>query len=105
MTGKDRREQALIEVENCVCRDRQATHGDAEDNFADIAKLWSVYTGIGFTAQDVAAMMILMKIARMKTSPDHRDNWIDAAGYAVCGAGIVAAKKQIDKLDTAVKRA
>ena len=56
MNGAARRKEALAEVEGCVCRDRQSTHGDAEDNFADIAKMWSVYTGTTFKAQDVAAM-------------------------------------------------
>lgn len=93
MTGTQRRQDALKEVENCVCKDRQSTHGDAEHNFHDIAKLWSTYTGTPLTPQDVAAMMILVKIARMRSSPDHRDNWIDAAGYAICGAGITQAKQ------------
>lgn len=94
MTPTDRRKEAIAEVQSCVCRDRQSTYGDAEDNFANIAKMWSVYTGTTFKAQDVAAMMILVKIARMRSSPDHRDNWIDAAGYAVCGAGIVKSKQE-----------
>ena len=67
MNGAARRKEALAEVEGCVCRDRQSTHGDAEDNFADIAKMWSVYTGATFKAQDVAAMMILVKVARMRS--------------------------------------
>jgi len=88
-TPADFRRQALREVEACVCRDRQATYGDAEDNFAHIAQMWGAYKGVTFSAGDIAAMMILVKVARMRTSPKHYDNWIDAAGYAICGAGIV----------------
>jgi len=27
-------------------------------------------------------MMIQLKLARIKTSPEHADHWIDVAGYA-----------------------
>lgn len=87
-TGTERRRAALKRVEGYVCRDRQATHGDAEDNFKQIAAYWSLYKGAEFTALDVAAMMALVKIARMRTSPSFVDNWDDLAGYAICGAGI-----------------
>jgi hypothetical protein len=35
---------------------------------------------------DVAAMLALLKIARLQQSPNHRDSWVDLAGYAACGA-------------------
>lgn len=89
-TGTERRRQILAEIEKCVCRDRQNTYGDAEDNFRQIARYWSEWKGVEFTALDVAAMMVFVKLARMKTSPFNLDNWIDAAGYAVCGGGIVS---------------
>ena len=46
-----------------------------------------------FTAHDVAAMMILLKVARLATSPDKWDNWVDIAGYAALG-GEVRPEKQ-----------
>jgi hypothetical protein len=91
-SGTELRRAALKRVEGYVCKDRQATHGDAEDNFNTIARLWSAYKGAEFNALDVAAMMALVKVARMKTSPHHLDNWDDLAGYAICGAGIVEKK-------------
>jgi hypothetical protein len=48
---------------------------------------------VEFNALDVAAMMALLKVSRMKTSPEHLDNWDDLAGYAICGAGLVEARK------------
>lgn len=89
-TGTERRRQILAEIEKCVCRDRQNTYGDAEDNLGQIARYWSEWKGVEFTALDVAAMMVFVKISRMKTSPLNLDNWIDAAGYAVCGGGIAS---------------
>lgn len=97
-TGTERRRQILAEIEKCVCRDRQNTYGDAEDNFAQIARYWSEWKGVEFTALDVAAMMVFVKLARMKTSPFNLDSWIDGGGYFVCGAGIVSkANEQAEK--------
>lgn len=73
-----------------VTKDRAADHGDMEDNFATIAALWSVYLSATVTAHDVASMMVLLKIARIRQNPSHADNWIDAAGYAACGGELVA---------------
>ena len=97
-TGTELRREALREVENCVCRDRQNTHGPAESNFASIAEFWTTYLRtrglIAATARiesfDVAEMSGLIKSARAAHNPHHRDNWIDRAGYAICGAGIIA---------------
>lgn len=99
MTGAERRSEILDQVRQCVCRDRQNTYGDAEDNFATIAKLWNTWIATWYVAcpgprldaRDVAMMSALIKVARAGTSPDHLDNWIDLAGYAVCGGGIVKA--------------
>ena len=66
---------------------RQDSYGNPEDSFERIANLWDAYlTGkyrseIDLTAEDVALMMTLMKIARMMTGSGHRDSYIDAAGY------------------------
>ena len=65
-----------------ITKDRQATHGQAEDNFANIARLWSAYLDHTITSQDVAILMTLLKIARYKHSPSHVDNAIDMCGYA-----------------------
>ena len=38
---------------------------------------------------DVANMMILLKLARAKQNPDHLDNFVDIAGYAACNYDII----------------
>lgn len=86
----------LLEAKKIVTQDREAEHGKAEDNFATIAKLWDAYlesrdnngASNGLGAVDVAAMMILLKVARISSNPNSRDNWLDTAGYAACGWGI-----------------
>ena len=35
--------------------------------------------------KDVAAMMALLKIARIASGTAKPDNWVDLAGYAACG--------------------
>lgn len=91
------RAQFLDEVEKLVCKDRNVTHGDAEDNFRVIADLWNVYLRNSKGAdntddlnnKDVAIMMCLFKISRLMTNVNNMENWLDLAGYAACGGGIV----------------
>ena len=40
------------------------------------------------TPVDVAAMMALLKLARVAEGHGKTDNWVDLAGYAACGAEI-----------------
>ena len=87
------RAQFLDEVEKLVCKDRNVTHGDAEDNFRVIADLWNVYIknskGEDLNNKDVAIMMCLFKVSRLMSNIDNLENWLDLAGYAACGGGIV----------------
>ena len=69
--------------------DRAAQHGDAEKNFGVIASYWSAHLDHPVTAADVAVMMTLMKLARIKANPAHLDSWIDGCGYLACGGEMV----------------
>ena len=82
------RSNILSTAKSYITRDRQADHGDAEDNFSRIAGYWSLHTGVTLTATDVAVMMALLKVARIKQNPQHVDNWVDGAGYFACGGEI-----------------
>lgn len=82
----------LNQAEQYVTKDRAADHGDMEDNFREIAELWTQYTGHTLHSSDVAVMMALLKIARLKSNKDNPDNWIDACGYLACGGELVAKK-------------
>lgn len=84
-----KRADILATASEYVTIDRAATHGDAEDNFRRIAELWNAYMGIDeITPIDVAVMLALLKMARIRSNPTHADNWIDIAGYAACGGEI-----------------
>lgn len=71
--------EEAIEV---VCGERQESYGHPVVNFSNIARLWGAYRGVAFSAQDVAMMMILLKIARNMNSKK-RDNLVDICGYAL----------------------
>lgn len=82
------RQQILSIAEEYITKDRAATHGEAENNFANIAALWSICLGTEVSMKQVALMMVLLKVAREAQSdnPDHYDNWVDMVGYAALGA-------------------
>lgn len=82
------RKECLDAAVDIVCKNRENTYGNPEDNFSVIAKLWSLYIDREITSSDVAVMMILLKIARIKGGNFKDDNYIDIAGYAACAAEI-----------------
>lgn len=82
------RADILEEAKRCVCGQREQDYGSPEDNFKTIANLWTTYKGTEFTAEDVAMMMALLKIARISTGTATRDSFVDLAGYAACGGEI-----------------
>lgn len=92
------RKEILTEAEKCVCGKREEDYGAPEDNFRTIAGFWSTYLMARGTkvlcAQDVAAMMALMKIARTVSGRQHDDSWIDIAGYAACGGELSEVKER-----------
>ena len=72
-----------------INRVEQKVIGDArEDSFDEIAALWSVYLGHPVIGEDVAMMMILLKVARVMKCVSIDDSLVDIAGYAACAAEI-----------------
>ncbi len=91
------REECLDEAKKNTTGQRQQDYGSPEDNFGRIAKLWSAYDGrVSFTAVDVAMMLALLKVARVKGSILHFDNYVDLAGYAACAAEIASEAVKLD---------
>ena len=87
------RSEILGIAKNHITKDRQATHGRPEDQFATIARIWAALVGHDYTPAQVAIMMAGLKLARAWSNPVHADNWIDLAGYAACGGEIATATK------------
>ena len=82
------RATVLDDAREAVLVDRAASHGDVEDNFRKIAKIWSARVGVEITPVQISIMMIDLKAVRAWGNPGHADNWVDIAGYAACGGEI-----------------
>jgi len=94
-TPQQIRADILDTAKEYVTKDRAADHGDMEDNFLTIAAYWNTHLGIYHIGpQDVAVMMTLLKLARIRQNEKHIDNWIDACGYMACGGEIVSEWRQ-----------
>lgn len=70
------------EAADLVSGDRAAAYGDAKANYEVVAGLWSAFLGVPISAQQAAIMMALLKIGRIATGSNKRDNFVDLAGYA-----------------------
>lgn len=63
--------------------DREQTYGDPRKNLDIVASMWSAYTGSDITAEDVCNMMVMLKVARLRNTPNHQDSMIDIIGYTL----------------------
>lgn len=89
------RSELLHAAEVCVCGQREEDYGTPEDSFRVIGELWETYikekcvgdpaAEVCIVPEDVAALLALLKIARIATGHGKSDNWVDLAGYAACG--------------------
>ena len=113
----------LDQAKKCVCGQREQDYGTPESNFQLIADLWNGYLGFtsyvleleeylmdlkdkgididinvpepkAIFPEDVAMMMALLKIARIKNGGGSGDSFVDLAGYAACGGEIWAGEKK-----------
>lgn len=90
-----------------VSGDRAKQHGNKVENHQNIAALWNAYLGWALvepiTAQNVAMMMALVKVARTKLGSHNLDDYIDLAGYAgVAGEIAEIQASHADELDTKI---
>jgi hypothetical protein len=81
----------LKEANAIIYGDREKTYGHPSKNLRTIATMWNSYLvacgamkedGGVIDEKDVAALMMLVKVARFANDPTHRDNLVDICGYA-----------------------
>ncbi len=100
----NKREECLRKACEIVNGQREKSYGTPENNFKVIAEMWSAYLDVDVSAVDVAMMMSLLKIARIRSGSFTKDSFIDLAGYAACGYeiatghGVSASDKSEDAL-------
>jgi len=83
------RGDCLLKAHDIINGERLDNYGKPENNFKLIAKFWSEYKGVDFTDVDVAMMMLLLKVARIKTGCGTMDSFVDAAGYVGLAADLL----------------
>lgn len=80
--------ESILDLAKQAVGDRGLNYGKPEENFDRIANLWNAYLlnkqDKALYAEDVACMMILLKVARLQNCPHHKDSIVDVAGYAAC---------------------
>ena len=74
------RAEILDTAKDLITGDRHEQHGEAHQNFARIAALWSIILNHDVDATQVALCMAWLKIARLIHGP-HEDSYVDAAAY------------------------
>ena len=89
------KEEILKKAKELISSDRNNTHGDAYRNHSEIAEFWNIFLDkklkpmASLTAEDVALMMVLMKISRnSQGKKSNIDNFIDMCGYAAIAGEI-----------------
>lgn len=95
------RTDILDRAADIVNGEREEQYGTPEASMDRIARMWNAYLiaiphGM-LAARDVAAMLALMKIARIRPGQCKLDTWIDLAGYAAIGG-------ELDEVPPMVKR-
>ena len=90
-----KKEEILKKAKEIISNDRNESHGDAFKNHAEIAEFWNIFLDkklqpmASITAEDVAIMMILLKISRHTQGEKFNlDNFIDMAGYSAIAGEI-----------------
>lgn len=98
-----RRSELLTEAEKITTQDRNKSYGEPDEDFQRIAAIASAmgfrveYDSHDFrslTGSDVARFMIALKLSRLAWMPEHRDSWLDIAGYAGCGYETASLEKE-----------
>ena len=92
------RPEILDAAKKCVTGQREQDYGSPERNFERIAGLWNAYLGAKTVdAVDVAMMLALLKVARIKTGKGTADSFVDLAGYAACAGEIATQAGEYEK--------
>lgn len=94
------RADILDRAKAIVTGEREKQYGKPEDNFAAVAQMWEAYlrgqcvgegADVRIAPEDVAMMMVLLKVGRLMTGDYLADNYVDICGYVAC-AGEIAGK-------------
>jgi len=80
-----KRNDVLKKAKTIINGARAKEYGDAYENHARIAQMWSVLLDKPVTVQQVYQCMVAVKLARLVVTPRHEDSWVDICGYGALG--------------------
>lgn len=87
-TGEPYRETVAQEAYRLVHGDRGADYSHPLDDFGRTARMVNALLqhklSQPVSEEDIALIMIAVKLSRLANKPDHRDSAVDIAGYAEC---------------------
>lgn len=71
----------LREAEALTAGPRNRDYGDPYENMAHIARIFNEITGRDLTPAEVPLFHLATKLARLRTSPGHKDSVVDGMAY------------------------
>ena len=87
------RETILKDAIGLTTKEREATYGPVENNLDNCAALVTTYLECKYgtdsptlTSEDIAWVMVIVKMVRTFHPDMHEDNYVDAAAYAAIAA-------------------
>ena len=92
------REELLDTAAKLITEDRANeydTKEDATKNFTRIGNLWEQVLGIEVPPEKVALCMVMVKVSRLIANPQHKDSYIDGAGYFALGGEIALSEEDV----------
>lgn len=83
-----KKEEFINQAEKILVGERENQYGTTYDTHKRIAEYWSTYLDKTITPDDVAMMMVLLKVARTQGGGVVVDNYVDTIGYAAIAGEI-----------------
>lgn len=81
--------QVLLECMSII-DERGTGYGNGiESNFARIAELFELSTGVKIKPHEAALFLVCVKLARMQQSPTKLDNYVDLINYTAFAAAMI----------------
>lgn len=81
--------QEILSEAATTITERGKQYGGVEDCFSLAAQLSTLLLGRAFTAADVAAVQMAVKLARLGQTKDHHDSLIDLVNYTAFRAAFL----------------
>lgn len=86
-----------------ILRDRNEQYGQVGDVFSRACGIFEMISGEPISRRHAALFMHSMKLARIKTTPQKLDNYVDGINYMAFAAQFIADKAADDMIDDGIR--